>query len=112
MSKSFIYVRTARPDEIQAYLYGNAKIIGDRYSDLGSTVLLVEVDGQFGSAQNQADRLSSGMHGASVHDNVDRLAARLVEDGLGNVLVPLEHGTMISAAELVELNAEQSDDNR
>ena len=63
---TYIAVRTRRPQDIEAFLWSNAKIVGKSHEDLGSTVMLVEVEGTEAQAQNQADRLSSGLHGAKV----------------------------------------------
>jgi hypothetical protein len=81
----YITVLTSRPDEINAYLYGHTTEIA-RMSDARHTAMILETTGSTEKdaeflAQYQADRLSSGLHGAKVFDTRDQAVSHLATLG-------------------------------
>lgn len=87
----YIAVRTKRPEHIPAYLYSYAKIVGREHEDLGTKVLVVEVDGLWSSAEYMADRLCSmGNTGATPFETLDELKAWGAENGVPNIAEGIE----------------------
>lgn len=94
-----ISVATKRPAEVPAYLYKRtAQITGPSYLAYGKTTILFitvtsdEAEGVV--AQAQADRLSSGMHGARVHADLADAEAWIREACYDDdVLIPITPAT-------------------
>lgn len=94
IAQQFIAVRTARPDQVETYLYAHTKITarfdleGDR-TGFVLTTTVTDSENDHGRAerdavwlaQYQADRLTSGMHGASVHPSARDAVRHLNEMG-------------------------------
>lgn len=84
VDRAYISVITTAPQQVQAYLYSTAEEVlrmsgSPRVAQDRTGIVLAVSDSrnvQF-TAQYQADRLSSGLHGAKVHETFQDAASHL-----------------------------------
>lgn len=97
MATAYITVLTRHPEEVQAYLYRHTTVEFQtpEPNEFGSTAFVLKTVGDSDNtlflAQYQADRLSSGLHGAKPFE--DRTAAYrdLERVGFDNITIPEEN---------------------
>jgi hypothetical protein len=66
----FITVVTRQPEAVPAYLYGGVEIVKTyEQKAVRSSVLLLKTDNEY-TAEDQRDRLNSGLHASRVHLSV------------------------------------------
>lgn len=77
----YLTVLTKSPESVRSYLYGHSSVVTTGSGPLGH-VLLVKVsaaDNVGYLANYQADRLSSGLHGARVHETLEDAEQRMAD---------------------------------
>ena len=81
MNRRYISVVTRSPESVQAYLYDHTTILGQVTSEDGQhtgMVLRTEAEDNVDYLVSyQADRLSSGLHGANTHDTMREAVDRI-----------------------------------